>query len=291
MYKVSIIGAGVVGTAIGYLLKESGYNIIGIGSRTIESAKRAREFIGEGEASTDLCSISKKADIVFITTSDDAIERVCNKLAEENCINKGVTVFHMSGALSSDILRSARDEGAYVASLHPLQSLADAKEAVKNLPGSFFCLEGDDKALLIASDIVKSLKGKVITIKSDKKPLYHAGASVASNFLLATVRFGIELFETAGVERDVAIEAIMPLIKGTVKNIENLKIPSALTGPISRGDLNIVESHLRAISKELPERQRLYIELGKYTVGIACDKGTIKEKDVERMLSLFNKYR
>lgn len=290
MYKVSIIGAGVVGTAIGYLLKETGYNIVGIGSRTIESAKRAQKFIGEGEASTDICSISKNADIVFITTSDDAIERVCNKLAEEKCINKGATVFHMSGALSSDILKSARDEGANVASLHPLQSLADAKEAVKNLPGSFFCLEGDSEALLIARDIVKSLKGKVINIKSDKKPLYHAGASVASNFLLATVRFGIELFETAGIDNDVAIEALMPLIKGTVRNIEKLKIPFALTGPISRGDLSIVEEHLRTISKELPERLRLYIELGKYTVSIAYDKGTIREIEVKKLLSLFDKY-
>lgn len=290
MNKVSIIGAGIVGTAMGYLLKENGYNIVGIGSRTIESAKRAQRFIGEGEASTDLCSITKKANIVFITTPDDVIESVCNKLAAEKCINEGMIVFHMSGALSSDVLKFARKEGANVASLHPLQSLADVKEAVKSLPGSFFCIEGDDKALPIARDIINALKGKIITLKSDKKPLYHAGASIASNFLVGIIRFGIELFEKAGIERDVTFRSLMPLIKGTIMNIEKLKIPSALTGPISRGDLSIVKTHLRSISKEMPERLRLYIELGRYTVEIAKDKGTIKEADSKKLLSLFDKY-
>jgi predicted short-subunit dehydrogenase-like oxidoreductase (DUF2520 family) len=290
MYRVSIIGAGVVGTAIGYLLKENGYKISGIGSRTLESASRAYHFIGEGEISTDLSAISKKADIIFITTSDDAIEGVCNRLVSEKGINAGATVFHMSGALTSDILGSARNAGAYVASLHPLQSLADVKEAVKNLPGSFFCIEGDDKAILIAKDIVSGLKGKIITLESDKKPLYHAGASVASNFLIAVVGFGIELFEKAGIEKEVSYEALMPLIKGTIKNIENLGIPLALTGPISRGDINIVEDHLKIIAKEIPERIGLYIELAKYTLNIARNKGTIVEDDVEAMKSLFDKY-
>ncbi|MGB9715162.1 MAG: Rossmann-like and DUF2520 domain-containing protein [Thermodesulfovibrionales bacterium] len=290
MYKVSIIGAGVVGTATGYLLKKNGYSIVGIGSRTIESAKKAKKFIGEGEPSTDLCSISKKADIIFITTPDDLIEKVCNRLAEEKCINEGAVVFHMSGALSSDVLKSVKDIGANVASLHPLQSLASVKQAVKNLPGSFFCIEGDDKALSIAREIVNALRGKIITLKPYKKPLYHGGASVASNFLVATIGFGIELLEKAGIEKDVALEALLPLIKGTIMNIEKLRIPSALTGPISRGDLSIVDTHLRSILKEMPRRLKLYIELARYTVEIAHDKGTIRENVVEKFNSLFDKY-
>ena len=290
MYRVSIIGAGVVGTAMGYLLKENGYHIVGIASRTIGSAKRAQEFIGEGEASADLCAIAKKADVIFITTSDDAIAEVCLKLANEQGFNTGATVFHMSGALSSDILGTARDIGANVASLHPLQSLADVREAVKNLPGSYFSLEGDDEALVIAREIVNALRGKTITLKADKKPLYHAGASVASNFLVATVRFGMDLLEAAGIDRQDSLEALLPLIKGTVKNIENLRLPLALTGPISRGDIKIIEDHLKVIAKEKPEMLRLYIELGRYTIKIARDKGTVRENDVERLNYLFDKY-
>ncbi len=291
MRKVSIIGAGVVGTAIGYLLKERGYSIVGIASRTLTSAQKARDYIGEGDATTDLGATAQKAEIVFITTSDRAIEEVCKKIASEGGFNPGVTVFHTCGALSSEILSSAKDTGAHVASLHPLQSLADIHEAIKNIPGSYFCLEGDDAALSVARKIVDSLKGKEITIEVDMKPLYHAGASVASNFLVATIRFALELFEVAGVMRKDSLNALMPLIKGTVRNIEDLHIPSALTGPISRGDVGVIEDHLRAMSKVIPETIRLYTELGRYTVKIALEKGTINENEAERIISLFYKYK
>ncbi|MEW6068435.1 MAG: DUF2520 domain-containing protein [Nitrospirota bacterium] len=290
MHRISIIGAGTVGTAMGFLLKECGYSIVGIGSRTLESAKKAREFIGEGEASVDLKTIAKKAEIVFITTSDGAIEEVCNKLASEGGFNAGTVVFHMSGALPSEVLGSARNSGASIASIHPLQSLADVNEATKNLHGSYFCIEGDEIAISVARKIVKSLNGKEITLDVSKKPLYHAGAAVVSNFLVATIGFGLALYEAAGINRQDSLKALMPLIKGTVKNIESLGIPSALTGPISRGDAGIVESHLKAISKAMPETIRLYSELGRCTVKIALDKGTIKESDAEKIFSLFDKY-
>jgi predicted short-subunit dehydrogenase-like oxidoreductase (DUF2520 family) len=290
MLKVAIIGAGSVGTAMGYLLKHRGYPVIGAASRTTESAKKAVEFIGEGEATTDLKAIAKKSEIVFITTPDGVIEEVCRKLALENGFNPGTVVLHMSGALSSEILKSAKAVGANVASLHPLQSFANVKEAVKNLPGSYFCMEGDKAALPVAREIVSVLNGKELTLKVDKKPLYHAGAAVASNFLVATVEFGLELLEAAGIDRQDSLDSLMPLIKGTINNIENLGIPSALTGPISRGDIGVIEDHLKTILRDKPERLRLYTELGRYTVEIAVKKGTINDNDAERIISLLDKY-
>jgi predicted short-subunit dehydrogenase-like oxidoreductase (DUF2520 family) len=290
MQRVAIIGAGVVGTAMGYLLRRSGYPIVAIASRKIESAEKARRSIGEGEATADPVSAARKADIVFITTPDDAIEEVCKRVASEGGFNPGAIVFHMSGALSSEVLGSARKAGAKIGSLHPLQSLADVNEAVKNIPNSYFCIEGDKDAITLAKEIVSSIGGKEITIEVEKKPLYHAGASVASNFLIATIRFGMELFEAVGIKREDSLNALIPLIRGTMANIENLGIPQALTGPISRGDTGIVEDHLKAIAKEREELINLYIELGRYTVKVAIEKGGIKKEEAERILSLFDKY-
>lgn len=290
MNKVAIIGAGKVGTAMGYLLRERGYCIAGVASRTINSAKRAIDFIGEGEASTNLRNTAKKAKIVFITTSDGVIKDVCNKIASEGGFHRGSVVFHMSGALPSKVLSSARDVGARIASIHPLQSLADVREAINNIPGSYFCIEGDEEAVSIAKEIVAALKGREIMLHVDKKPLYHAGAAVVSNYLVATIRFGLELYEAAGIKRKDSLNALMPLIKGTIKNIEAIGIPSALTGPISRGDVEIVECHLNALSKEKQELVRLYTELGRYTVEVAIEKGTLKKKDAQKIISLFDKY-
>lgn len=290
MKKIAIIGAGKVGTAMGYLLREHGYCIVGVASRTIDSAKKAIDFIGEGEASNNLKNTAKKAEIVFITTSDGAIKGVCKKVASEGGFHRGSIVFHMSGALPSKVLSSARDAGARIASIHPLQSLADVREAVTSLPGSYFCVEGDKEAVSVAKEIVAALKGKEITLHVDKKPLYHAGAAVVSNYLVATIGFGLELYEAAGINRKDSINALMPLIKGTIKNIEAVGIPSALTGPISRGDAGIVECHLKAISKERQGMVRLYTELGRYTVKVAIEKGTLKKKDAQKIIALFDKY-
>lgn len=290
-HSISIIGAGPVGTAFGYLLKKKGYKIAGIASRTLESAKKAREFIGEGDVSTDLIMIAKKADIVFLTTSDNAIQEVCEKIVAGGGFNRDSCVFHMSGALSSASLLSAKGLGAHVASLHPLQSLPNVKEAVENLPGSYFCIEGDSNAVSVAREIVKALEGKEIILNIDKKTLYHAGAAVVSNFLVATIDFGLELHEAAGINRKDSLSALMPLIKGTLKNIESIGIPSALTGPIARGDTNIIEDHLKAISKEREDLMNLYIELGRHTVNVAIAKGTLKKDSADIINSLFNKYK
>lgn len=290
MHSVSIIGAGVVGTAIGYLLNRGGFPVVGIASRTFRSAEKARDFIGSGQASADLSSIARKADIVFITTSDRAIKGACDRIALKKGFTPGAVVFHTCGALPSTILKSAKNSGAETASLHPLQSFADARAAVRSLPGSYFCLEGDAGAVAVGRDIVKVLKGKEIRLSAEKKPLYHAGACAASNFLVSAIGLGLEFFEAAGVDREDSLKALMPLIRGTVKNIENIGIPAALTGPIARGDRDVIEDHLKAISKERPKLLRIYTELGRFTAKIALKKGTLKDKAAQSIISLFQKY-
>jgi len=287
--KVTIIGAGVVGTALGYLLKKKGYRIVGIGSRTVRSARNARKVIGEGRASADLAGIAKIADIVFLTTSDRAIGKTCSRIASEGGFHQGSIVFHTCGAFSSGILSPAKKRGAAVASLHPLQSLANFREAIKNIPGSFFSLEGDAAAVAAGRKIVEALRGKEIPLDSAKKSLYHAGAVAASNFLVATIGFSLELFEAAGIGREESLHALEPLIQGTIKNIQALGIPQALTGPIARGDAGVVRDHLKALLKEKPELLRLYAEIGKYTVKLGVEKGTLKDSAAKKIVSLLDR--
>jgi len=203
---------------------------------------------------------------------------------------QGTYIFHTCGALPSSILSSAKKIGLYIGSIHPLQSLADVKEAVKRLRGSYFCIEGDKKALDVAKKIVSDLKGRCFTVQADRKSLYHAGAAVVSNFLVSTIHFGLELNEAAGIKKKRALKALMPLIHGTIGNIEKIGIPAALTGPIARGDAEIVSQHLKSISKEKKEFLDLYSELGRHTVKIAEKKGTLNRQKAREILLLLNQY-
>jgi predicted short-subunit dehydrogenase-like oxidoreductase (DUF2520 family) len=284
--KVSIIGAGVVGTAVGHLLRRKGHEIRAVVAKSRDNAERAVSFIGGGEPGTDPVAGAKGADWVFIATPDRAIKETCERIASGGGFGKGALVAHFSGVLSSDVLASARGCGARAASIHPLQSLATAEQAVKNLDGSYFSLEGDKGAMEEGREIVEALDGKLVVIPTGKKALYHAGAAVASNYLATVVDFSLMIYESLGMDREEATRAVMPLIRGTVDNIERVGLPDALTGPIARGDIETVERHIAALAVTMPDMVRLYCELGKHTVRVGMAKGTLGPEEGFRMLEL-----
>lgn len=286
--NIGIIGAGVVGTAIGVVLQNKGYEITGVYDKKIESTKALVERIG---CTTFISAqeLSCLVDILFITTPDSAIKAVADKLATENAFTAGQLVIHMSGAHSSELLDKAREQGARVLSLHPLQSFANVETAIKNLPGSMFSLEGDADAYPLGIEIIENLGGNYFFIDRQAKPLYHAGACVVSNYLVTVIDLGIKLLEKTGLPREMAVASLMPLINGTISNIESSGIPEALTGPVSRGDLDTVYNHLICMEKIEPGLLNLYSCLGYYTAEVAYAKGTIDGEQKKEFQQLFNK--
>jgi len=287
----AIIGAGRVGSAVGFLLKRAGYAVTAVAARSPASAKKAADFIGSGEPTTDAVKAASKTDIVFITTPDGAIKNICDRIASGGGFKAGSLVVHMSGAHSLDLLEAARTAGAYRAVLHPLQSLASREQGIKTLPGSYFRIETDPEAQVIAGEIVTALGGIELVMPKwspdkDSAALYHAGAVAVSNYFVALVDYGLKFYQALGAEKKEALKAVLPLIQGTLHNIETLGIPDALTGPIMRGDAQTVRDHLHAMQKRTPELVSLYRELARQTVSTARDQGSINQKTAEELMRL-----
>jgi len=285
--KIAIVGAGVVGTALASLLKEKGYTLCGMASKGEESLKKAAAIVG-GEVRTTTApeEITPEADLVFITTSDSAIQEVCDAIAGKGGFHPGQIVVHTSGALPSTILASAQEKGALIASVHPLQSFADAKEAVKILPSSIFNVEGDPAAIPILTELVQKLGGKPLAIDTREKPLYHAAAVVACNFFVTLVYLSYRLFEAIDISEDDAAQALLPLIKGTVNNIERLGPVQALTGPIARGDAGVVKGHLEAFKMVDPRYTDIYCAISRLTVEVGVKKGTLSQEGAQEIMDL-----
>ncbi len=286
---VAIIGAGRVGSSVGRILAKAGYPVISIVSRTMASAEKAAAFAGSGMPTIDAASAAAKAEIVFITTPDGVIRDVCGKIA--GALKSGVVVVHMSGAHSLDLLDAAKAAGARRAVIHPLQSLASREQGIGNLPGSYFRLEADPEALETARAIVKALGGIELVMpawKQDRESaaLYHAGAVAVSNYFVALVDYGLKFYQALGADKKEALRAVLPLIRGTLHNIETLGTPDALTGPISRGDVQTVRDHLDAMQKRTPELVSLYKALARQTVQTARDKGSIDQRKAEELLKI-----
>lgn len=285
--KFAVVGAGIVGTALAYLLKEKGYQIVGVASRSGESLARAGALLGSNIClSTVPHEITPLADIVLITTSDSAISQVCDQIASSGGFRPGQIVTHTSGALPSTILASARAKGALIASCHPLQSFADVKVAVEILPSSIFNLEGDQEAVQVLTGIVQQLGGKPLAIATAGKPLYHAAAVVACNFLVTLVYLSYQLFAAIDISQDDAASALLPLIKGTVNNIERLGPVKALTGPIARGDVDVIRGHLEAFKAVDPRFTEIYKSISRLTVEVGMKKGTLTVDKAEDILNL-----
>lgn len=283
MPKIAVIGAGKVGSALAILLKERGYTVSGVASRSFESARALALRVG-AVAFHRPEDAAAGADLIFITTPDREIQNVSRYISDLGAVGPGQVVAHTSGAHSSHQLAGVRERGAMAVSIHPLQSFADVKTAMENLPGSYFAMEGDDRSIPVAEQIVADLKGRSFYIDAADKELYHAAACIASNYLVSLVHLSTGLYEKFGLTRKEAFQALLPLIQGTINNIEKVGPVQALTGPLARGDVSTVEGHLPALARVGREEESIYRLMGKYTVRVALEKGSIDRRQAGDLL-------
>jgi len=284
--KVAIIGAGVLGTAMGILMRRAGYDIAAVCSPNRRSAQVARSLIGAGDVVGDNGLAAMGADLVLLAVPDKAIASVAIEVAAGGAMKRGAVVAHCAGGLPAGVLSGVTAAGGHRGAIHPLQSFADVDTAVRMLPETFFFLEGDDEAVDVLRSVVIALDGRPVQIQGPDKALYHAGAAAASNFLVTLIDYAVTLFFQAGVPRDAALAALLPLIKGTVANLESVGLPDALTGPIARGDLGTVKRHLRALEKMPGDMARLYRLMARKTISLGVAKGSLEKEDARKLLDL-----
>ena len=288
----SIIGCGRVGVNLAACLTEAGFEPAGFSSRSTDSGKNAQDAAGgRGEIFASAAAACRKADVIFISTPDDTIETVCADMAEENAFSEKSTVFHLSGALSSEILDPAARSGAQTGSIHPLQSFTpydpDKPNQASLFHGINISVEGTPPAAETGKTIVEALGATHFEIPTNMKTLYHAAAVVASNYLVTLEDFALSLLKKADLSEEKGFEILEPLIRGTLNNIRNKGTADALTGPVARGDTAIVERHLTDIENKAPEFASLYRLLGTHTLKLAEKQGELDNKTVSRLAKLF----
>ncbi len=282
---IAIIGAGIVGTAVGATLQSRGYRIAAVAAKTEASLERAAAYL-EARATNDIAEAARLGDLIFITTSDDSIKVVCEDIGAQGGFSVDDIVFHMSGALPLDALAAAERYGARIGCVHPMQTFATVESAIERLPGSVFGVTAEGEALTEADEIIAALGGEKVMVKDEDKAVYHAAACVVSNYLVSLVHLGKDLYGEIGIEEDMALKAFAPLLVGTVANIECFGPAAALTGPIARGDVGTVARHLEALRRTAEWALPAYREMGLYTIRVAVEKGTVDENTALELTGL-----
>jgi predicted short-subunit dehydrogenase-like oxidoreductase (DUF2520 family) len=214
--SVNVIGRGRVGSALAARLEERGIEL------------------GEDHA-----------ELVLLCVPDTAIAEVAGSLAP------GPWVAHVSGATPL----SALDPHERRFSLHPLQTFTRAR-GPEQLDGAWGAVTAEtDEALELGLDLARLVGLEPFALQDADRPLYHAGAAVASNYLVTLHDVASSLFAAAGAPP----EALEPLMRRTIEN------DFELTGAIERGDWATVEAHREAIRRARPDLEPLYDVLAEAT--------------------------
>ena len=282
MLKLGFIGAGTVGTALAVRLSDKGYQVVAVSSRSRTSAEKLAQEVSGCEVYNTNQDVADAAEFIFITTPDDIIASVASEIRWHT----ERSVVHCSGAASTDILEPARKLGAQIGAFHPLQTFASVREAIENMPGSTFALEAEEPLLSTLKDMATALDGHWIELKASDKVTYHAAAVIACNYLVTLVKLATDLWQTFNITPRQATQALLPLIRGTIHNIDTVGIPQCLTGPIARGDTGTIKKHLEALQKVAPALVSTYQELGRQTIPIALAKGRINQQQAQELQAI-----
>lgn len=289
MKTLNVIGAGRVGRTLASLWEEKHtFAIQDVLDGTPHGARSAVAFIGDGRA-VDGIEEMRAADVWMLTPPDGKIVACCTALAQDGPLRRGDIVFHCSGALSSAELKAAIERGAGVASVHPLKSFADPRDAVRSFTGTYCAAEGDRAALEILRPAFERIGARVSEIEPELKTVYHAASVIVCNYLVSLMETGLRCYEKAGLQRETAAAMMEPLVRETVDNVFKLGTVKALTGPIARGDEAVVAKQIEALAAWDARIGCIYRELGAVALELARAQGEADTAALDRMRDLLSR--
>jgi predicted short-subunit dehydrogenase-like oxidoreductase (DUF2520 family) len=270
--NIAIVGAGRVGIAFAVRLRAAGHRIVAAAGRD-RTAARVREHLG-GVPVLPGADAARRAELVMIATPDDAIAAACAEVVSGGGATTGTIVSHVSGATGLEALRAAEDVGATVLCVHPLQTFPDVGSAIARMAGAPMAVTArTDAGLAIGERIALDAGGRPFVLEDDAKPVYHAAAVFASNYLVTITALARDAGRAAGLADAVALLA--PLQATTLENVGSMGPEGALTGPVVRADAGTIERHLRALADAVPSAVRPYVALARATLDVAEASGRL----------------
>ena len=255
---IAIVGMGRLGTALALELTRAGYRVREVVSRSNRPSQqpaRLAKLVRARVATSNNARLD--ADLIWFCVPDREIAAAARKLARLTRW-KGRIAFHSSGALASDELNVLRQQGAAVASVHPMMTFV--RGSIPSLKGVPFGVEGDAAAVRVARRVVRNLGGEVFTVLKQNKAAYHAWGAFASPLLVAALVTAEQVARAAGLSASGVRKKMLPIVRQTVANYARLGPTGAFSGPMVRGDAAIVRKHLQVL-KKIPGAKEVYVAL------------------------------
>jgi predicted short-subunit dehydrogenase-like oxidoreductase (DUF2520 family) len=241
--KIGLIGCGKVGTTLCYLLKKCNH-LVGVYDINKQHEKRACRllYIKKNVSLKKMCQMS---DILLFATPDDKIVHAYRKARP--FIRGKKYVVHFSGLLPADIF--PKSPHIYRCAVHPFATFPRIliPPTRKKYP---LCIEGDVKARRIVRKIFPRTYFSFRTITKKNKDIYHLIGVFSSNLVVGLLSAIYELTKTLHWTEKDFYEFVLPLVEETLNNVKKLTLKNALSGPLERGDIEVVERHLKTLKRK-----------------------------------------
>lgn len=245
--RVVVVGFGRVGGALALGLKRAGWavSVLPRSGDAVRRAAAARVTLADHD---DL----RAADVCVLAVPDAAVVPAM-ELVEED-LGPSTALVHCSGALPLAVFQGAKGQRP-VGSFHPLAAVSDPKDS---LAGHTVALASTDKALHARLELMAQALGMApLEVPETGRSAYHAGAVLSAGLVVALLDAAVAAMEEAGLERDAALAALLPLTRSAVRGVETRGLERGLTGPVVRGDVGVVQAHLESLPPELGSLYRL----------------------------------
>ena len=274
---IGFIGIGVLGKGLPLCLADRGYRVTAAHSRSPSSAQWLADRVPGCRVFSSAQELCDATDLVFITTPDSVIGQVAASVTWRP--NQGVV--HCCGAASRELLHPAVRQGAITGAFHPYQTFAglEGPEAIASrLSGVAFAVAGQEWLESYLWQMATELGGHPVSISDGDRPLYHASAVLACGYLVALLKATIEVWQAMGFSEREAVDALYPISRATLENLARRGAEASVTGPVVRGDIHTLRSHLDALSERLPEVVPLYRTLTNASLAMAARRGVGPEQ-------------
>jgi predicted short-subunit dehydrogenase-like oxidoreductase (DUF2520 family) len=282
--RVGVVAAGRVGTAVAKLLAERGHRVTGVWSRSRDSAGRAASLLGAPRRA--LAEVVAGADVVLVGASDGAIPSLAAAVAAAAV--SPLVACHFAGSRGTAPLGPVVEVGGGACALHPVQTCPSVSAALLRLPGCAWGVTASGGLEAWASDLVRQCRGVPVTVAEEDRLLWHASAVATANGIVASLSTGAALLET--IAPGASATVLGPLAAGALANVRDAGAPGpALTGPIARGETDIVAAHVDCLRKRAPELLAAYAAVAETVVIAAQREGHLDGAAADRMRALLER--
>ena len=281
---IAIVAAGRLGSSLAIAMSDAGYNVAAISSRRGDHREWLKSRIENGVVIENAQTAVNMASIVFITAPDAAIEQICSTVQWRS----HQTVVHCAGVLPLSALDNSTRAGAETAGFHPLQTFPSPESSDRLSDVSFATESPNPEIRIWLETLASDLGGSSFKIDSSQRAAYHASAVMACGLLAGLTGLAAEMWEPLGIDRSDALKRLIPLLRSTVDALDEKGLPSAITGPFVRGDVETIASHLSATTINSPETGNAYAALSLATLHIAKEQGGLSESAYQRIKSVLS---